>query len=540
MFWRKKEKKHIEGQQANGLMLSLQDGSLQNVPIEHILKAHEELSQKLRAEIDITRDRIAYFYDHLIERLANICHSLPATQHGQYRQAAGLMGQCLRTAFIAQRIANGRVVSSEYPADARAQLERSWRYVAMLTGLVYPTGVLAHLGAKGLKSNSIWRIESGGLAEWLEEQGEEGYQPYWNPRPSKMLDEQMIRIWVLSKLMDREMYQYITSESDEFLNQMMSVLTEQSDEEIDMLADVINKAITKSKLQEINCKVTQISGIQGSHEERLKDAISIVLNEDRGKLETPVRRDGDAIYCLWPKMADRLRATASKYNLVGISDDPEELIRTMLEAEIIEINEEGGWEHQIQPEEKGMVMTVPAIKLNLPASKDHLDNYPHIRNDHQQEEEEVLQDPEMETGSPKKIKHNGDLPRDKQEGVVETIPEPTIGGEPVSGFNPGQGSASTKHESMEKLGSFATYLKRTGVEIDKLGWWSERGRALPWPELAEMADSKPQDVLKTLAEAGIAVKSDNKFLPLVHDLMVEGKRVSAIIISKEHWPGEKA
>lgn len=515
-----------------------------SVDLDTILASHGQLFRSLRKEMDFHPDQIQAYFDEPISVIASYCHALPASQNSQYRQTAGLFGKCLRTAFLAQRVAHGMVVSSELPADARAKAERSWRYTAFLAGLIYPMSVLSQLGAKGSRTKTVWRVEAGPLTDWLKKHKEKNYQPYWSLRGHAEEGNSQVRIWVLSKILQPHMYEFITAETDRFFEQLLGALENELPED-DLLQVVIQRAYEDTLRHDVSSTTKAMRGLHVEDAyERMKNVMNVLHQEILDGVEgIPVRTDGRHLYGMWPGLAQSIRTTAVRHDLIGIPADEQTILLQLFESGLAIRKETPTGLCQVVPLEKGMNIAAQAVLLNRQ----------HDPMLHQDLKRVTLHEAgEHESIGEKTV--SSLPPAERSEDISSPAPEPCSEDQPVRDVpvdrkpRRERSTRQVKQEShkpvrgtsrYEQLGELGSILDQAEHAHGELGWWTDKGRALPWPEIAKWSNTPPQEVMRTLKDSGYAVRARSAQLPWIHELMHEGKPAMAVIIKPEYWPDER-
>lgn len=552
MFWWRKTKQIPQEGESPSLVLP--DGRFTPANAGSLIHIHGELHRRLRKEVDFEPEQRERYFDHLVQELAAYIQALPASEHGDHRDCAGLLGKCLRTAFLAQRIAHGKVVAVNLPADARSTAERSWRYAALMAGLIYPLGVLSHLTARGEKPDTTWTPEKGPLTEWCEATGNKAYRPYWQSAPRPHVTPAMMRLWMLSRLMTPERAAFITRETDDYLVALIGVLGETLGENT-MLARVIQNAITKTRSQELGHVTRRQRGLMiEDRGERVKLVVNLVLEEEkqRGE-ESVVRRIEDQLVGLWPRFAQRMRVVAVENDILGFSEEhcDEQLLLTWLhEAGLLSEREDGEVLHPVVTMGKVDGPVTRAIRF----SHLHMDPESFARARWVQEEVTTDASTGVSDGTGGSDDGDGDTLQ-QADDIAEVSAEPL---EPTGKSTEGQGKTTTNttpkptpaqeivaapakkqhrgaNSLLPRLGELGKVLEGMSQDADTIGWWTQRGRALPWPEIARDAHVAPKQFLSLLSESGAAVRGDNRHLPFIHEVNREGKPRLVVIIARDRW-----
>ncbi len=510
MFWRRKTKQLTEP--------LVCDGGYRALPPEQVLRAHDALFRRFRAEVDFPPGEIKPRFDDLILRLAAYIHGLPAAQHGQYRSPAGLLGKCLRTAFLAQRIAHGRVVASELPADARTQAERSWRYAALVGGLIYPLGILSQLGAQSLDRRKIWRPEYGPLTDWLSQNRLTTYRPYWHTADRPYATPATIRLWLAGALLDGDTLGFMSTETGAYLEAMIGLLGDELPEH-EPMHGVVHRAATEAIRVGLLSSVDETRGQPGDDpRERLLDCLALAAREwAPHDPDTLVRTTGTGHYLLWPHLARALRSAAARHDLLALPAADDELLALLHRSGVIETTAEGALLHEVALTERAGGVLVSAVRLSPECDLEL--RLPDI--------------PDTDTG----------VSRDSPPGIGSTTtppeaPDETAGPEAPEPSEPATQTArkSCPAAAIPGLGTLGAYLGQALAVEPGVSWWTDAGRAFRWPDVAEQAGVPPQEMLRALRESDAAVQSPEAALPLLHEVSREGQATMAIIIRADRWP----
>lgn len=515
-----------------------QDGVYRCASVDELLAHHSELYRALRKEIDFSPKEIDKFFVEPIGRLCALCDTLPASRDSHYRQPASLLAKCLRTAFRAHRIAHGKVVSTCRPADARANEERAWRYAAMLGGLIYPLGVLSQLGVTGVKTGRTWRYEYGPVASWLKLRGESTYREYWFMDGLPHTDMNSARLWALQYIMTPAMAGFIGRESDEHLQELLGLL-HGSPKSLSLLAPVVAEAAHQANVHDAEAAVSRLAGLPMEEGfERLKSLVTYVTQEaSKDPASSVIRRTGDRVCALWPRFAEQLRITAARHNLLGFSEQErsnDTLLAELEGAGIIVATQQGSRLHDVAFADGRSGALSKAVVFAHPI--EHTDAFPMV---------------ELYAGETEAKSAIVEAPVDQEDSEIERPPAETGAGaenqtpdetreetENAAQVEP-TGSASASHTAVGAfghLGSLGRLLQkaqqRTGEEP---GWWTDKGRALPWPKIAKDAEVPPAEFLRALNAEGVAVEANRGPLPLIHEVTREGAHHTAVIIATEAW-----
>lgn len=520
-------------------------------PSQQVLSLHGELYRRLRKEIDFPPEQMEPYFDQLILSLEQHIHALPSSQHGDHRKPGGLLGKCLRMSFIAQRIAHGMVVASDLPADARSTAERGWRYAAMLAGLVYPLGTLAELGAKGGRSGRLWSPEKGALVRWCERAGESSYQPYWRNAMRPHATPASMRLWMLAQLLTAERATFIARETDEYLDDLVGVLAGTLDRHA-LMHQVIERALSKAREMDLNDHREQVKGLPiEDRYDRLKMVVNLAVEQNRNAGEESVVRRTDSSLCaFWPRFANQLRVVAADQDILGFAEsdcDNDLLLTWLTEAGIVELDSQG---HVLRPMvavakaegacADGIVFAGLGISLEGFARA----RLPVVASPAPQ----VSDDAEASRSA-----ESGDL----FDGVDDTDVSRSVGRDAVEEVDSHPSEADSADQSpaqpdvtdatlsttanagakpwFPRLGQLGEVLQTAASNKDELGWWTDKGRALPWPDIARDTNMAPRELLGMLHDCGAAVKSSNKQLPLIHEVSREGKPTMVVMIASDYW-----
>lgn len=515
-----------------------QDGIYRCASIDELLAHHSELYRALRKEIDFAPKEIDEFFVEPIRRLCALCDTLPASRDSLYRQPASLLAKCLRTAFRAHRIAHGKVVSTCRPADARANEERAWRYAAMLGGLIYPLGVLAQLGVKGVKTGRRWRYEYGPVAKWLKSMGESTYREYWFLDGLPHTDMNSARLWALQYMMTPAMAAFIGRESDDHLQELLGLL-HGSPKSLSLLAPVVAEAAHQANVYEAEAAVSRLAGLPMEEGfERLKSLVTYATQEAiKDPANSVIRRTGDSVCALWPRFAEHLRVTAARHNLLGFSEHErsnDTLLDELEAAGVIVATRQGRRLHDVAFADGRSGALSKAVVFAHPI--EHTDVFPMVElYEGETEAKNAIVEAPVEREVPETERPSAETGT----GVENQTPDETReDGENAAQVEP-KDSTSALHTAVgafHHLGSLGRLLEkaqqRTGEEP---GWWTDKGRALPWPKIAKDAEVPPAEFLRALNAEGVAVEANRGPLPLIHEVTREGAHHTAVIIATEAW-----
>lgn len=429
---------------------------------------------------------------------------------------------CLRSAFMASRFARGVVVSKGCRPETRLNAERAWRYAALLGGLLYPLGIFKNLGAKGESTDRLWRVEYGSLAKWCQVVGETHYRAYWNADGFNGASMDTARFWALRHVVTQNSIDFITSVQESYWLELIKCLKGEESAD-DQLTNLVQRAVIHAERYSREETRDRLKGtVNEDIYERLRVLMQYVMEKASMKpSEYSIRRKGSDLCALWPKLAADLRAAAKEYNLLGLQEnerDTATLLRELGEAGIIRRTGRGDWVESVSmPHERtgalGKVVT-------LSYSYNTRGEYPVVENP-------ITEPQEMSAhtgpGEQPKEDRAATLEKRDQESTVEASVDET---------------SCERETRWSGLGPLGKFLMDAWEDYGhEPGWWTEKGRALPWPEIATKAQCKPSEFLAELGRTGVAVRKEGGKLPLIHEVSDGNAKRMAVIIGREAWEG---
>ncbi|RME45328.1 MAG: hypothetical protein D6791_11030, partial [Chloroflexi bacterium] len=303
--------------------------------------------------------------------------------------------------------------------------------------------------------------------------------------------------------------------------------------EDDLLMQVVLEAYDEAMRQELLSTLEEMRGLPIEDSgERLMQAVALAINDSCKEGEEPFLCRGEGVdYALWPRFAHAIRAAAARHDILGISADDEDILAQLMEAGIIVPGENGEYLQYITVGRYNTSIPSRAVTLTdlnqfgVRPAQIHSCRATDVPAEQRKEEEDDVQgDLSMEG--------EGDVAENKvlQEEHAQ-IPEADSGN--------GGKKIRSRMARWRALGELGVLLSQASTTHGELGWWTEKGRALPWPEIAEQCGVRPSDFLRALNESGVGIASSRRKLPLIHNVMHEGQLRRAVIIDSAAWSCER-
>jgi len=501
------------------------DGAYQALAPDAVLRHCKGVYSQLRKEVDFPPELMGGFLDDVLLALAGYIHGLPASQYVQGSVNAGLLSVCIRTAFLAQRRAHGLVVAAHMRADARAAAERGWRYAALLAGLLFPLGILSQMGAQSPDRQWRWRPEHGPLFDSLVRSDRLAYVPYWSAQERGGCSEASVRLWIAGQIIRPELVTFITLETSQYLDDLLAVLSDRASEE-DLLYSVVRKAYDDALRQELTSRGEKLSGTAiDDIPSRAAYCLQAALCDKETRLDL-IRKGQPGLFVCWPAFGSEIRATAIRQDVMGLPDDDGHLLEALAAGGVIEQTKNGGWQHEMVFPARTSGLVVPCLKV---AGGESISTSSEIFI-------EVIEPATVESASDQKIDSSVLA---KEESIHTPLDHGGQGveqqAEPKPGLSGSGGLAKVKAYPTTPVNRLVQLLSHVTGEQSEYGWWVEQGRALPWPQVSNDVDIAAQELLKLLRESGVACRSVEGPLPLIHELVREGKPTLAIVIERRFW-----
>ena len=497
---------------------------------QKVLESCTGVYAQLRKEVDFSPDQVGYYLEDIVKALVYYIHGLPANQFSHGSTTAGLLRVCLRTAFLAQRRAHGLVVAAHMRPDARSAAERGWRYAALIAGLIYPVGMLSQLSAYSQDRSLRWRPEQGALFDFLKANKLKTYVPVWSINERSGSSAASVRTWIAARIVQPGIAEFISQETDQYFDELLAVLGGRASRD-DLLFSVVSRAYDDALRQELLTRGESLSGTPVEDVSvRVSHCLQLAIMDPATRSDL-VRRDVEAVFVCWPEIADEIRATARRNDVIGVPDTNDAVLKSLGDSGVIVEMRPGVWVHEVMFPERTGGLVVPCLKLH---DQECLGELPHIRaeavewvNENRKDSDKpVLTDISgAETGRLKETATEVSIAEDLDEAVERT--EKTIESTASK-----QSAGAQPQDPNQRL---AYWLKTVSAEDEHYGWWTDKGKACLWPDVAERVGVKPQDFLRVLRETGAACKSRGGALPLIHELAREGRPALAIIISRAYW-----
>ena len=189
----------------------------------------------------------------LLERFAQYCQMIPASQSEHHRLAGGLITHSLEAGLLAADSLHSRLFeSNSRVSQDRVKKEPVWRFGVFVAALLHDAGKLvSDVTVVSLKSGKRWNPFDSDIKSWLDEIGETHYIFSYNKsRGYKAHDNFSSQLSAL--IIPAKTKQYLISKGDDVFHSVISTLNNDKVKASEIMFDAVKQADKESSMRDLN------------------------------------------------------------------------------------------------------------------------------------------------------------------------------------------------------------------------------------------------------------------------------------------------
>ena len=344
------------------------DGGISLVAIQNVLEPHAELLERIALAYGRPREIYGEHIEAVVRRYAEFVHLLPATATNFFCEQGGLLQMGLEVGFMALQASDTALFAGREVLTSRMELEPRWRYATFLAGLLSEVHrAFSQLSVTGGQRGEDWPAYQGPLTAWCERSNVKRYFLRWSPRSQEIRGQ---ALFAVPHVIGANLMQYLAFGGSAVVPHMLGCISGiPPHSEANVIDDLVRRAgavVIESYLAASARRYGR--PMLGTHIERfLVDAMQRLVVAGKWSINSAKSRlwfAQDGLYLVWPGGADDMVALLERDRLPGIPKSPESIAQTLMEAEAISRNQQGGVTYWILPPEA--TTPIAAVRIANP------------------------------------------------------------------------------------------------------------------------------------------------------------------------------
>lgn len=304
---------------------------------QELLEVQEDLMRRLKLHAAALKTDFSERFEIPVANLATYISNIPGSKDTIYGGPGGLFRACLECAFYSYQSSDGKIFTGQLGVEDRHLLEKRWRYICFLSGLLFPIGQTLEKIRVTNDSGDAWLIRAESFAQWAESRKAEHYYVGWpredvGPGPSVMGGALSIQIAGLPAI--RYMEQGSSALTTAFSEIASNIRTDYNSIAYDLVASMWER-LKKAELARLPQNYGRVQF--GQHNAPIiVDAMRECIANGKWLVnENSVLADTNGVYLIWPSAAQDLLASAKISALKGMPSSPSGLLQVMVDEKML-------------------------------------------------------------------------------------------------------------------------------------------------------------------------------------------------------------
>lgn len=300
-----------------------------------------------------------------IRALAAYISNIPGTRDGIYGGPGGLFRACLEMAFFCFQSSDGRIFTGHLGVEDRFNLEKRWRYICFLSGLIWPLGnTLEKIRVRDLNGNA-WSTRVESLLDWSQRVDTNYYVINW-PKDDIEPGPSITAAALAFKLIGDKALAWIERGSPDLVTAVSEIITGVRSEYNAIAFELVSGRWEKL-CQSERARLGQNYGRVrfGQHwAPVIIDGMRELLASDKWQVNLNiVMADAQGVYLLWPQAGQDLISTQALAKSKGSPKTPAGLIQLMIDEKLVVLDLHGSPYSEIVNADGELL---PAVKVSSP------------------------------------------------------------------------------------------------------------------------------------------------------------------------------
>ncbi|WP_080746928.1 TraI domain-containing protein [Comamonas thiooxydans] len=304
---------------------------------QELLEVQADLLRRMKLHAAALKSDFADRFEAPVSSLATYISNIPGSKDTIYGGPGGLFRACLECAFFSYQASDGKIFTGQLGVEQRYRLEKRWRYICFLSGLMFPIGQTLEKIRVTNDAGESWLIRAESISQWALKASAEHYFVGWpredvGPGPSVLGGALSIQIAGTASIRYLE-------EGSSALTTAYSEISSGIRTDFNAIAfDLVASMWERLKKNELARLPQNYGRVQfGQHNAPIIiDAMRECISKGKWVVnEAAVLADTNGVYLIWPAAAEDLLASGKISTLKGMPSSPSGLLQVMLDEKML-------------------------------------------------------------------------------------------------------------------------------------------------------------------------------------------------------------
>lgn len=308
--------------------------------VRDLLEAQSETIRRLKTHAATLPSNFSQRFETPISNLAAYISNIPGSKDSIYGGPGGLFRACIECAFYSFQSSDGKIFTGQLGVEARHLLERRWRYVCFLAGLMYPLGQILEKVRVRNETGDAWLTRAEPISTWAESRGMQSYYISW-PKEDVEPGPSVVGGSVALNLVGIDGVRFIEEGSAELITALTEIASNVRTDFNAIAYDLVSARWESLKKNERSRLPQNYGRVQyGQHIAPLiVDAMRECLSSGKWVVnDQVVLADPNGVYLIWPSAAKDLLASVKLNELKGLPSTPAGLLQAMMDEKMLHID----------------------------------------------------------------------------------------------------------------------------------------------------------------------------------------------------------
>ena len=332
-----------------------------------LLEAQSDLLRRIKLHAATLSNHYAERFETPIQNLATYISNIPASKDSIYGGPGGLFRACVECAFFSYQGSDGKIFTGQLGVEDRYLLEKRWRYICFLSGLLYPIGQSLEKIRVNSDAGAAWLIRAQPILQWAESQKVAHYYVAW-PREDVEPGPSVVGGSLSIAIAGVESIRYL-EEGSAALTSAASEIASGIRNDFNSIAFDLIAAMWERLKKNERARLPQNYGrVQfGQHNAPIiVDAMRECITGGKWVVNSKtVLADTTGVYLIWPRAAKELLESQKIKDLKGMPSTPNGLLQVMTDERMLYMDAQQSAYVDVADSDGELHL---AVKLNKPES----------------------------------------------------------------------------------------------------------------------------------------------------------------------------
>lgn len=304
---------------------------------EELIEVQEDLIRRLKLHAAALKTDFYERFEIPITNLATYISNIPGSKDAIYGGPGGLFRACLECAFYSYQSSDGKIFTGQLGVEDRHLLEKRWRYICFLSGLLFPIGQTLEKIRVTNDSGEGWLIRADSLTQWAENSQSEHYYVGW-PREDVAPGPSVLGGALSIQIAGTAAIRYLEEGSSALTTAYSEIASNLRTDFNSIAFDLVASMWERLKKAELARLPQNYGRVQfGQHNAPIiVDAMRECIAEGKWIVnEKSVLADSTGVYLIWPRAGHDLLASAKITALKGMPSSSSGLLQVMLDEKML-------------------------------------------------------------------------------------------------------------------------------------------------------------------------------------------------------------